>query len=110
MTLISTTGFDPWNESQKALADLIEKEQGGVSGMGLTQPPLHHHLHNSSASSATHAPGLHAAANPLLAQQQHNNMLLENRLKNLPPGFTPNHLGAFPNHLSEYQIKLVQVA
>jgi len=47
-------GFDPWTESSKALADLVEKE-GNL--------------------------------------QQHNNHM--SQIKNLPPGFTSNHIGAF---------------
>ena len=48
-------GFDPWDESTKALADLIEKEN------------------YSSASQHLH----------------------DQRMKNLPPGFAPNHIGAY---------------
>lgn len=55
-------GFDPWTESSKALADLVEKE-------GNLQQRQQ--------------------------QQQYNNHTSSQQIKNLPPGFTPNHIGAF---------------
>ncbi|ELT87458.1 hypothetical protein CAPTEDRAFT_223184 [Capitella teleta] len=82
-------GFDPWNESSKALADLIEKE-ATPGGHG-----MHHHPRP--------APGLHQPAhsnlllhkNPLLQHHQQpggmhyqTNPSEQNRVKSLPPGFT----------------------
>ncbi len=103
------TGFDPWDESSKALADLIEKETVGGSAVtssafmggfptargGNPPPPppgLHNHIQQQQQS------GLQPPQGPpppslqqQQQQQQHHNALA----KNLPPGITPNHLGAF---------------
>ena len=89
------TGFDPWDESSKALADLIEKEgamtsyppPAGIPGLqrsnpnpppGLVNhlPPPQHPPPRPQA--AVHHPGLRVA--PAAAA------------KNLPPGLTPNHI------------------
>ena len=60
-------GFDPWIESSKALADLVEKEQGSL------QQQQHQHQQ---------APALSTSP----------------QIKNLPPGFTSNHIGALPQN------------
>ena len=54
------SGFDPWDESSKALADLIEKETN-----------INSYLNNVH--------GLPEQSRP----------------KNLPPGFSSNHIGAY---------------
>ena len=72
------TGFDPWDESSKALADLIEKEGAMSSFPGM--PPR---------SNPAPPPGL---ANHMPPPAAHHPLLAT---KNLPPGLTPNHIGAF---------------
>ena len=78
--MLCILGFDPWDESAKALADLIEKES--VSGynnsaqhMGQHPPPSNNHRTRGFPDN--------------------------NRPKTLPPGFAANHLGAFPNNPSK---------
>lgn len=67
-------GFDPWDESSKALADLIEKES--YPGHGFHSNPFgsEHRLGGGSGG-----------------------LLNDQRMKSLPPGFTPNHIGAYTN-------------
>ena len=89
------TGFDPWDESSKALADLIEKEGAmtsyppppGIPGLQRSNPNpppgLVNHLPPPQhpppvPQAAVHHPGLPVA--PAAAT------------KNLPPGLTPNHI------------------
>jgi hypothetical protein len=68
-------GFDPWNESSMTPADLIEKES-------YTQ------CSNSDVMCEnSHLVGLMSNG----ADQSH--------IKNLPPGFVPNHIGAYSNEL-----------
>jgi len=79
------TGFDPWDESARALADLIEKEKvvnsyrTQMAAHVVPPPPLAFGVH-PIASMNGGMPGFH-----------------HSRLKVMPPGFTPN---GFPPNLS----------
>ena len=82
--LLFVTGFDPWDESSKALADMIAKEASATSTHhlpGLVAPPISNSLHHTS-----HLPP---------------HMLPDHRQqKPLPPGLSQNpqnHIGAFHN-------------
>ena len=75
MYLIS--GFDPWNESAKALADLMEKE-GECAQQ--TQQPMHTNHMGFMANGHTH-------------------QFADTRPRNLPPGFSPNHIGAYNGNM-----------
>ncbi|KAK2183071.1 hypothetical protein NP493_324g01007 [Ridgeia piscesae] len=85
-------GFDPWDESTKALADLIEKEgtQNNYRPGGAPYPPAallnHHYLqHMNHLQHPPHM--LSGAPTPVDTAGM--------APKNLPPGFSANHFGAF---------------
>ena len=83
------TGFDPWDESSKALADLIEKEGTMPSFPAFNRanpnppPGLHNHMQPPPTAAAQH-PSL---ATPVAAA------------KNVPPGLTTNHIGAYNSNV-----------
>ena len=86
------TGFDPWDESTKALADLIEKEgtENNYRPGGAPYPPAallnHHYLqHMNHLQHPPHM--LSGAPTPVDTAGM--------APKNLPPGFSANHFGAF---------------
>ncbi|KAI0212990.1 CCR4-NOT transcription complex subunit 4 [Lamellibrachia satsuma] len=85
-------GFDPWDESTKALADLIEKEgiQNNYRPGGAPYPPAallnHHYLQHMNQ--LQHPPHMMSGApTPVDTAGM--------APKNLPPGFSANHFGAF---------------
>ena len=82
------TGFDPWDESSKALADMIEKESVHMGRQHQQLHPLtlaHHH------TQTPHVGINHYAENGGSGVG-----------RSLPPGFTANHIGAFQASQSEY--------
>ena len=93
------TGFDPWNESSKALADLIEKEGATAAAMTSYPPGIPPHpvvprtTGNPPPGLANHMP---PPPPPAVAQP-----------KNLPPGLTPNHhMGAAANHMGGFNTSM----
>lgn len=89
-------GFDPWNESAKGLAEIIEKE-----GTSSEQENIQHRLQYSPLvnSKSSHSPmspqeqGHPVHHNMLpVANMHHTVQQFDNRSKPLPPGFAPNHI------------------
>ena len=116
------TGFDPWNESTKALQDLIEKEsslpQQPLSHLHPQQPP---HIPHPHPTHDPHHPHMSADRLHVLQQQQQQQHMraaaqahaqqqqqggVSTASKPLPPGFTPHHVtsNAFPHNPCKYMV------
>ena len=96
-------GFDPWNESAKGLAEIIEKESTCNERHNAQQRLQYSPLVSSKSSQSPLSP--HQQIHPLhhttsmiqqMANIHHTAQHFDNRTKQLPPGFMPNHIGGAP--------------
>ena len=81
--LLFPAGFDPWNESSKALADLIEKES-----LNMAQPPRMQSRHTQAGI------GNHYSTDRVPPSAGTGT-------RGMPPGFQPNHISSFQTNPSE---------
>ncbi|XP_074661021.1 uncharacterized protein LOC141913398 isoform X2 [Tubulanus polymorphus] len=84
-------GFDPWDESAKGLADLIEREQGQQQNLRSIN---HHHQqqHHHLSPHSLHHQQQQSSQQQILQQQQQ---------QSVPPGFAPSHINPYlPNSKS----------
>ncbi len=98
-TFSGISGFDPWNESTKALAEIIEKE-GHSSRVNSLSAGLPVGSKDSGVMQGlSDLPGKPRSTDPGL--QPPHTLPGVDKMKPLPPGFTPNHVGAFSHNQSE---------
>lgn len=80
-------GFDPWDESAKALADLMEKESRNNSH------PHQHYNNVSKAGILNHSSLVNRTSTNNIDHCQNHN--LQPRRLGAPPGFSSNHVNSF---------------
>lgn len=94
-------GFDPWDESSKGLADLLEKEacKRPENSFPFVGSPANHNLMNSSHHrGAPHMMEVSRLNNHYtIAEQQRATMMGPSirRVAAPPPGFAPNHISNY---------------